>query len=362
MTVYDAIVVGAGQAGLAAGYHLKRAHLNFEILEASGQPAGSWPSYYDNLKLFSPAAYSSLPGMRFPGKGNRYPTRDEVIDYLISYTEHFQLPVITNTRVEQIERTGDAFRVTTSAGNIYRTRSIIAATGSFSRPHTPQLPGQEVFAGEILHSSAYRRPERFAGKRVIVVGAGNSAVQIAVELARVAQVTLATRQPINFVPQVILGKDIHFWEWITGIDTRTLKNKTRTIHVLDTGIYRRAIKSNQPDQRPMFTGLTDSGVVWPGGQTEPIDTIILATGYRPNLAFLRGLGALDEGGDALHTFGISDSVPGLYYVGLSNQRSNASATLRGVGRDAQYVIRSLSQHLKQPAGSSIRCCAVPEAS
>jgi putative flavoprotein involved in K+ transport len=358
--IYDSIVIGGGQAGLAAAYHLKRAGLRFVILEAGAQAAGSWPSYYESLKLFSPAAYSSLPGLPFPGKGNRYPSRDEVIDYLTGYAKHFDFPVVTNTRVETVEALANEFRVRVNTGEVYSARSVIAATGSFSRPHIPEIQDQPIFRGAVLHSSAFKRSAPYQGQRVIVVGAGNSAVQIAYELAQVARVTLATRAPVKFFPQHILGQDVHFWTWLTGEDNRPYKNGQRSIHVLDTGVYRSAIEAGQPDRRPMFTAFTESGVEWADGQTESVDAVILATGYQPNLGFLAGLHALDSDGQAQHNGGVSTTTPGLYYVGLDNQRAFSSATLRGVGRDAAYVIRHLRQWVREPAAATAKqCCALP---
>lgn len=220
--VYDVIVIGAGQAGLAAGYHLQRSGLSFVILEASDQPAGSWPKYYDSLTLFSPARYSELPGLAFPGAPDHYPTRDEVVEYLIHYASHFDLPVELNIRAVAVRREGTQFEVRTSDRRRFLAHSLVAATGSFHRPYIPEVPEREQFQGKLLHSFQYRNADSFQGQRVVVVGAGNSAVQIAVELATIANVTLATREPVKFVPQVILGKDLHFWLQVTGLDTLPL--------------------------------------------------------------------------------------------------------------------------------------------
>jgi putative flavoprotein involved in K+ transport len=348
--MFDVLVIGAGQAGLAAGYHLRKRGLHFTILEAQDQPAGSWPHYYDSLRLFSPARYSSLPRRPFPGDPDRYPTRVEVIDYLTGYAAALDLPIRTRTRVQRIDRINDGFRVTTDQGEQIEARRLISATGSFHRPYQPSIAGEDSFTGQILHAGTYRSPAPFADQRVIVVGAGNSAIQIAVELARSARVTLATRRPIRYIPQRILGKDLHFWLDVTGLDRfpTSSSGKSRSVDVLDTGVYRRAITSGSPDRRPMFSRFTGSGVIWPDGIEDAVDVVLFATGYRANLDFLVGLGALDEDGYALQQRGISTSVAGLTYVGLSNQRSLSSATLRGVGADARYVIDHLMGTL-QPA-------------
>jgi putative flavoprotein involved in K+ transport len=374
---FDTIVIGAGQAGLATGYHLRRAGLEFVILEGEAQPGGSWPRYYDSLTLFSPARRSSLPGMPFPADRNYYAARDEVTAYLRQYAGHFQLPIITNARVVRVEQEAEGFRVITQQGASYHGRSVIAATGAFHRPHTPQIPGQDSFQGQMLHSATYRHPAPFQDQRVVVVGAGNSAIQIGVELAQLAHVTLATRQPIRFRPQQLLGRDIHHWARLLGLDRLPLGPwlAGKTMHgVLDTGVYQAAIAAGQPDRRQMFVRFTPSGIVWADGVEEPIDAVIYATGYVPNLDYLSALGALDADGQALHRRGVSTTVPRLAYVGLHNQWTYASATLRGVGPDAAYVVRALRRQLcvtiSESSGSiglrerialSTGCCARQEA-
>jgi putative flavoprotein involved in K+ transport len=347
--VLDALVVGAGQAGLAAGYHLKRAGLSFEILEASEAPGGSWPGYYDSLTLFSPARYSGMPGMPFPGSPDRYPARDEVVDYLRGYAEAFGLPVLAGKRVLRAERdAGAGFRLLTDDGGEYRARTLIAATGSFARPYRPRFPGQEAFRGRILHVAEYRNPGPFRGKRVVVVGAGNSAVQIAHELAGVAKTTLATRAPIRFMPQLVLGRDLHFWLSVSGLDRLPLGllfDVSEPGGVVDDGNYAAAVRSGKPDRRLVFSRFSENGVVWDDGREEPVDAVLLATGYDPNLSFLGPLGALRAGGHPDQRGGISRAVPGLYFVGLPFQSSFASATLRGVGFDAKLVVARARRHV-----------------
>lgn len=367
METYDAVVIGAGQAGLAAGYHLQRSGLRFAILEAGSEPTGSWTRYYDSLKLFSPARYSSLPGLPFPGHPERYPTRDEVADYLRHYARHFHLPVLTNHRVERVERDANFFHIFTRGGEILRSRSVIAATGAFSRPYFPQFEGDTAYSGQVLHSSDYINPLPFKDQQVLIIGAGNSAVQIAVELARSAQVTLTSRERVRFRQQHFLGRDIHFWLRITGYDSwkhqfphwNPIRIEQPT--VLDTGIYQAAFQSGNPAWHPLFTRFTEEGVQWADGTTQRVDSVIFATGFRPNLPYLQPLGALDEHGSALHSGGISTTVAGLYYVGISGQRAFASATLRGVGDDAAYIARDLKDYLKHPTQQHREyCCFKPQ--
>jgi putative flavoprotein involved in K+ transport len=357
MESLDAMIIGGGQAGLAAAYHMQRANRSCVILEAAEQPGGSWPHYYASLRLFSPARFSSLPGLPFPGDPERYPTRDEVIAYLRSYAAHFRLPIVTSAKVEEVTRDGGLFVARTAGGKVFHARTLIAATGSFHTPHLPELPGQELFEGTSLHSFAYRDPSPFRGQRVVVVGAGNSAVQIGAELAQVAQVSLATHAPVRFIPQRPLGRDIHFWWRLARLDTSAIDQPigaifrrlvgSRGAAVLDAGRYQAALSAAAPDQRRMFERFHAHGVVWADGATERVDAVIFATGYRPNLGYLAPLGALDAEGQALHRNGVSLTVPGLGFVGLTNQRTFASATLRGVGADAAIVVRALL-----PASSS----------
>ncbi|MEQ4608405.1 NAD(P)-binding domain-containing protein [Streptomyces cavourensis] len=320
------------------------------VLEASDRAAGSWPHYYDSLTLFSPARYSSLPGMPFPGADrDRYPHRDEVAAYLTAYAHRLDADVRTGRRVTSVRRDGSAFEVVLEDGGQLTASAVVAASGTFGRPHRPALPGLEEFTGQVLHAADYRSPAPFTDRRVAVVGAGNSAVQIAAELATAARVTLATRRPVEFAAQRILGRDLHFWTARTGLDIAPLGRllpRPPAQPVLDDGRYRAALAAGRPDRRPLFTGAEGVKLIWPDGQREEVDAIVLATGYRPDLPYLTGLGgALDTGGNPRHREGLAINVPGLAFVGLEWQRSLSSNSLRGVGRDAERITRRLAAHL-----------------
>ncbi|MFP3986396.1 FAD-dependent oxidoreductase [Streptomyces sp. E11-3] len=338
----DIAVIGGGQSGLAAAYAAKKAGLRAVVLEAGQEPNGSWPHYYDSLTLFSPARFSSLPGLPFPGDGRRYPRRDEVVKYLKEYADQLGADIRCGQRVTKVSANG-GFSLTTETGQQLTSSYLIAATGGFGAPHTPALPGLDAFTGEVLHASAYRAPDAYAGQRVVVVGAGNSAVQIAAELARTARVSLASRNPVRWMNQRPLGRDLHWWLTRTGIDSAPIGRFLggQSMPVIDDGRYRAALGSGNPDRRPLFTRLERDRAVWADGTHEHIDAVILATGYRPDLGYLEGTGALDEQGAPLHRAGVSTTVRGLGYVGLEYQHNNASASLRGVGCDAAYVLRKL---------------------
>lgn len=346
----DVIVIGGGQAGLTTAYHLQRRGVRFLVLEAAERLAGSWPRHYDSLRLFSPARHAALPGLPFPGDPERYPTRDEVAAYLEAYAGYFHFPVRTGVEVTQVLPTGSDFRVLTGDGLVFQTRAVVAATGTYRKPFMPAVPGHPNFPGKVLHALDYRRPDPFRGQRVVVVGAGNSAVQIAAELAQVARVSLAVRGRVQWVPQRPLGRDVHDWitwlgvdQWPLGVFGRLPSPRS----VFDPGVYRAAFRQGRLDQRPMFRRFTPDGVIWATGEEEAVDSVIFATGYRANLEFLRGTGALDNRGEPLQRLGQSLTVPGLGYVGLSGQRAYASATLRGADRDAQLVVEHLMGWLKR---------------
>ena len=342
----DLVIIGAGQAGLASAHAARRAGLDAVVLEAAEQPGGSWPQHYDSLALFSPARYSELPGQPFPGDPDRYPTRDEIVAYLRDYAAQFEHAIRVGERVDTVDPEHDdgGFVTSTSGGLEIYSRLVIAATGAFHAPHRPALPGLESFAGNVLHSSRYRNPSGFENQRVVVVGAGNSAVQIAADLAPVANVTLATRRAIRWIDQRPLGRDLHWWYKATGFDTAPLGRWLTRLPdpVVDDGRYRSAIRAGKPDQRPMFKQLGPDHVRWSDDTREPLDALILATGYRAHFPFLEHTPALAPGGAPLHTGGVSTAVAGLGYVGLDLQRSFCSATVRGVARDAHHVLTKLT--------------------
>ncbi len=342
------VIIGGGQSGLAVAREAQLQGVRPLVLEARERPTGSWPDYYDSLRLFSPARFSAMPDAPFPGDPDHYPTRDEVGGYLARYADRLSVEIRTSVQVTAVHaRTGGGFQVQTAAGDEIEAVGLVAATGSFNNPYRPLLPGQDRFRGRILHAADFRSAEAFAGERVVVVGGGNSAVQIAYDLAETATTTIASRSPLQLVDQRPDGRDIHHrltagfddlpLEWLAPLLTATL--------VLDPGKYSEALAAGVLDRRPMFTGFDAEAVVWADGTRERVDTVIFATGYRPNLEYLQPLGALEHGAPK-HTGGISTTHPGLAYTGLELQRSFSSNTLRGVGRDAAHVMGPLAAHVR----------------
>ncbi|MGB2569952.1 flavin-containing monooxygenase [Micromonospora citrea] len=344
------VVVGGGQSGLAAARAARLAGLRPIVLHAAAEPVGSWPDYYDSLTLFSPARHSALPGMAFDGDPDRHPRRDEVVAYLRRYAEALDVDIRTGVRVRSVHpRPDGGYLVRTEAGDEIAAAGVVAASGSFGNPYLPRLPGQDVYAGDLRHVAGYRRPDRYAGRRVVVVGAGNSAVQVAHELAAYARVTLATRGPVRFLPQRIRGRDLHHWLDVTGLDrlpAAVLRRVVRHPAVIDSGVHRAALASGLITRREMFTAFTPDGVVWSDGAVEPVDAVLFATGYRPDVGYLDSLGILQRGVPR-QVGGVCTGRPGIVHLGLEFQRSFASNTLRGVSRDAEHVIAALAGHVSR---------------
>jgi putative flavoprotein involved in K+ transport len=289
-----------------------------------------------------------------------------VTAYLRQYAEFHELAVEVNRAVEAVHADGRGFVIESSTGERWQAHAVIAATGSFAAPNRPDLPGLAGFAGSVLHSSEYRNPAPFVGKRVIVVGAGNSAVQIAHELAQFAEVTITSREPIRFLPQRPFGVDLHDWLHVSGLDRvpfgswgdGTWVPRPR---VLDPGLYRSGVAAGRPVWRPMFTGLGPDYATWSVGLATPVDGIILATGFRPSMPYLAGVGAgvVDEQFRPRQRAGLSLAHPGIGFVGMEGQRTAASATLRGVGPDADHVVGALAGRLRDGVARGRCCQAVP---
>ncbi|MFE4689382.1 flavin-containing monooxygenase [Streptomyces sp. NPDC056749] len=340
----DLIVIGAGQSGLAtAALAPQYGFTRNLLLEAAKEPGGSWPRHYDSLTLFSPARYSSLPGMRFPGDPDRYPRRDEVVNYLRDYARRVPADIRTSTSVASTRHQDGMWSVLAEDGREFTAGAVIAATGDYGTPFTPDVPGREDFGGRVLHAADYRSPGAFAGQRVVVVGGGNSAIQIAAELGTVADTILASRRPIAWAPQRPLGRDLHWWLKRTRLDVAPIRRLLARVpvSVIDDGHYRAALDRYGVERRDMFTRFTDEGVVWADGTKEAADVVLLATGYRLTFPYLHDSGALGADGAPLHRGGIATAVPGFGFVGMEFQRSFSSKTLRGVGRDAGYVLSRL---------------------
>ncbi|GLF94647.1 flavin-containing monooxygenase [Streptomyces yaizuensis] len=350
-----AIIIGGGQGGLGTAFALRNQGFRPLVLEAGTEPVGSWPHYYDSLVAFTPVCFFSLPGLPFPGDPSHFPARDEVVAYLRRYASLLDCEIRTGTRVLSVVADPDGYVVTTEDGTRLHAPVVVAATGTFGHPHRPAL-GLGRYTGTVLHSCGYRSPEPFAGQRVVVVGSGTSAVQIARELSGTARTTIASRRPIRFGSTRFRADSARYWRFFGMVGRLpvgpALPRLSELRLVVDySGAQRRAVEEGRPDRRPMFTGGEGRELRWSDGTREMVDAVVLATGYRPALEYLRPLGALRADGTPRQRHGLSTSHPGLAYIGVEGQHTLFSDALNGVGPDARHIARALRRRVarREPA-------------
>jgi len=345
-------VVGGGQAALAVAYYLRRTALSYVVLDGSETPGGAWRHTWTSLRLFSPAQWSSLPGRLMPGGTSHYPTRDEALAYLEDYEARYAVPVVRPVRVTAVARDGDRLRVDSSAGT-WGARAVVSATGTWSAPNVPDLPGRSDFRGRILHSGQYRSPTELAGQRVIVVGGGNSGAQIVADLYERATVTWATRREPTFLPDDIDGRYL-FGEATARYNALTTGSSVGAPRTLGDIVMvepvRRARDAGVLRATPMFVLLTPDGVRWPDGRETPVDTIVLATGFRAELGHLAALDVRSPNGRVEVAGTRSVHEPRLWLVGYGDWTGYASATLIGVGRSARTTVDGIVGALGSVSG------------
>lgn len=341
---HDVVVIGGGQAALAAGFYLRRTDRSFVMFDANGEPGGAWTAAWPSLRLFSPARWSSLPGWLMPEGEERYPTRDEAIAYLAAYEVRYALPVRRPVRVLETHAEPDRLRLETDAGTFTAT-DVISATGTWSNPQWPQLPGRERFAGRLLHSATYPGSVAFAGQRVLVVGGGNSGAQIFADLVGVANVSWVTRATPTFLPDHVDGQ--YLFEQGTARFKALQEGRTpdppRSLGDIVMVPPVRALRSRGLlVSRAMFTRLTRDGVAWPDGSEERIDTIILATGFKPSLSHLAPAIVPGPDGRVAMTGSHATEQPHIWPLGYGDWTGFASATLIGSGRAAKRAVDAIS--------------------
>ena len=342
----DVVVIGGGQAALAAAYFLRRSGLSFVLLDAEAGPGGAWRHAWRSLRLFSPATWSSIAGRQMPPNIDGYPTRDEVIDYLTDYERHYQVPVERPVSVDSVRREGEQLRV--SAGTReWRARAVISATGTWQHPFIPTLEGFEGYTGEQLHSAAYVEPAPFAGKRVLVIGGGNSGAQILAELSQVARTTWVTLEPPTFLADDVDGRVL----FARATERWKAQQEGRAVDVPIGGLgdivmvppvkearARGVLHATRP-----FKRFSRTGVVWPDGSEETIDAVIWCTGFRPALGHLQALGVVEADGRVLVDGTRSVKQSNLWLVGYGDWTGAASATLIGVTRTARSTVAELRE-------------------
>jgi putative flavoprotein involved in K+ transport len=343
----DVLIIGAGQAGLAAGYWLKERGLSVLLVDKGSRAGEVWRTRYDSLKLFTPRWYSSLPGLPLEGEAEGFATKDEIADYLAAYAEQLQLPVQYGEEVKQLSREAEGFRATTQNGNTYQAKQIIIATGPFQQPFLPQS-GAELAPGIMqLHSASYRNAGQLQDGPVLVVGGGNSGAQIAVELAERGdrEVLISVGHPLHFMPLVIGGRSIFTWFRRLGLLTASKQSLLgRVLSKRKDPIFGKELKaliqSGRVVMKPRLTQVDTDHVWFEDGSHARAANVLWATGFRSDYSWVDIPEALDAHGAPKQQRGISP-VEGLYYVGLPWQHARGSALLGGVGTDAAYVVQRL---------------------
>lgn len=357
----ETVVIGGSQSGLAMGYHLTQRGLPYVILDENDRIGDAWRHRYDSLRLFTPRRYNDLPGMSFPGSPDSYPAKDETADYLEAYAREFELPVRTGVHVDRLSNVGDHFEVmcdsySLSAGN------VVVATGPYHNPRIPQF-GHELDENIVqLHAQEYRNRSQIREGPVLVVGAGNSGAEIAIDLASHHQTWLSGRDPGQ---EPSLGRQgslsdrlLKALMWFMATRVMTVTNpmgrKFRD-HFFDPHLSRGNEGGRHPrgaplgggrrkdilaagiERVPRTVGVEKGYPVLEDGSVLEVSNVIWCTGYTPDYHWI-DLPLPTHHGVPNHARGIVESIPGLYFIGLLFQYSLSSALLGGVGRDAEYIV------------------------
>ncbi len=344
---HDVVVIGAGQAGLSVGYHLKRNGIEHVILDSAARIGDVWRSRWDSLRLFTPAKFDSLDGFRFPADPDAFPTKDQMADYLESYAGKFGLPVRLNARVEALRDANGRFRVETADG-VYEADQVVVAAASYQKPRLPAFARDldaQVFQ---LHSREYRSPAQLPEGPVLLIGAGNSGAEIALDLARTHNVYLSGRD-VGHIPFDIagfLGLKLLVRLVVRGMFHRVLTMRTPMGRKFRSKMHGHGMPliRTRPGQLQRagvrrigkITGISDGKALAEDGTKVAFASVIWCTGFHSGFDWI-DLPVLDEHGTPRHRFGKSTDMDGLYFAGLHFQYAVSSTLISGVGRDARRV-------------------------
>jgi putative flavoprotein involved in K+ transport len=337
------------------GYHLAKRGIPFRILDASERIGDAWRNRWDSLKLFTPARYAGLPGMPFPARGDSFPTKQQTADYLERYAKHFHLPVQNGVRVDRLSKPADRF-VIEAGDERFESEQVIVAMANYQ---TPKLP---PFAGDLdpgivqLHSHQYRNPSQLQDGGVLIVGVGNSGADIGIEVARTHPTWIAGKES-GFVPFPIDSLFSRFFllRLVRFIGHHVLSVATPIGRKMRPKLLARAA----PLVRVKPKDLTDAGIVrvpkvasvrngkplLEDGRLLDVRNVIWCTGYQPGFSWI-DLPIFGGDGKPMHNRGIVSHVPGLYFVGLHYLYAMSSATLIGVGRDAERVVKAIESRAR----------------
>lgn len=339
----DIVIIGGGQAALAAAFYLKRGQKDFVILDDQPTPGGSWTRVWPSLRLFSPGEFASLPGRPMPAWPHGFPPAAHVAQYLADHEQRYALPVQRPVRVTSVTRDGDHLLVA-SEHHHWRARHVISATGTWQRPFWPTYPGAHSFKGRQIHTVDYRQPTDFTDQRVVIVGGGNSGAQLLADISTEASTTWVTTRPPRFLPDDVDGRAL--FQLATKRATAIAAGLPDPDGIADLGDVVMVPEVKGARDRgvlhaaPMFDRLTPDGVAW-GSQHQDADAIVWATGFRPALAHLRPLTLHERDGTIAMDGTRSAKEPRLHLLGYGDWTGPGSATILGVGRTAKAVVSEL---------------------
>ncbi len=367
----EVLIIGAGTAGLAVGGGLRRAGIPFEIFDSASDVGASWRQHYDRLHLHTIKRFSALPYRLFPADTPRYPSRQQFVDYLSDYAHHFQIEPRFNQRVELIRRVDTTWEVRTT-DSVYHAQQVVVATGTNRVPNVPVWPGQDQFAGKVIHSAEYKNGAPFHGQNVLVVGFGNSGTEIAIDLwEHQARPSLSVRSPVNVIARDVFGLiptqalsvlikplPLALIDRLNAIPTRLRFGNLTTYHLkklpygaaTQTTIYGQIpmidiggmalICAGNIAVRPGIERFTANGVLFTDGTRGAFDTVILATGYRTGLTSLlpAEYALLEDNGYPVANS--TSAMPGLYFCGF---HVSIAGMLYEISRDARRIARQIAE-------------------
>jgi putative flavoprotein involved in K+ transport len=349
---FETIIIGGGQQGLTVGYYLSRHSRPFVILDANERIGDAWRKRWDSLRLFTPTSFSRLPGMKLPESAGAYPTKNAMADYLESYASRFELPVRTGIEVDELTKRDGRF-VVSAGGESLEAENVIVATGA------NRIPVRPGFAAELdprvvqLHSVDYKNPTQIQAGDVLVVGAGNSGAEIAVELAPGHRVLLAGPD----VGQIPVPYDSRRGR----IGFRVFRFFGHRVVKVTNPIGRRAalkpqaplVRTRTPDieaagveRVPRVTGIEDGRPLLEDGRVVDVQNVVWCTGFRTDFGWI-DLPVFGEDGTPKHVRGVVESDPGLYFLGLVFQYAGSSDVLPGRGRDARYIAKHIASKTRE---------------
>ena len=347
----ETLVIGGSQAGLAVGYHLMQRRLPFVILDDNDRIGDAWRKRWDSLRLFTPGRYDGLPGMPFPGPPSSYPTKNAAADYLEAYAGKFDLPVRTGVKVEKLSKVGARFEAICGGSTLF-AENVVVATGASNTPRVPPFACELDESIVQLHSKEYRNPSQIQEGGVLIVGAGNSGAEIAIELARHHQTWLSGRDTGQEPTRAGSLPDRLFTPILWFMATRVLTVKNRFGRKLRDHFFnpprgiplgrvrRKDFAAAGIERVPRMTGVTNGFPVLEDGRVLKVSNVIWCTGFTPNYDWI-DLSLPTHYGVPINDRGVVPSCPGLYFVGLPFIYSLSSALVGGVGRDAEHIVAHL---------------------